>query len=49
MPVGTGFSYNKLKPVTDTKTLARHFINFLAKFFKNFPFGLGNNPVYIAG
>lgn len=48
-PVGTGFSYNKNTPVNSSKVAAQHFVNFAKNFFKNSPFGLGANPIYLAG
>ena len=48
-PVGTGLSYNKGSTVSDTKTATKHFLNFLYNFFRNTPWGLKSNPVYLAG
>lgn len=48
-PAGVGFSYNRAKTVDNSKTIALHFINFLTNFLKNFPYGLGSNPLYLAG
>lgn len=48
-PVGTGFSYNKLKTIDNTVIAAQHFLNFMYNFFKNNSFGLKNNPIYLAG
>lgn len=50
-PIGVGFSYNNASiKVTNTSQAADHFITFLQNFFKNNPkFGLGQNPLYLAG
>ena len=45
-----GFSYNNnTKKVDNTPTATGHFMNFLHNFYKNNPFSLGNNPLYISG
>lgn len=48
-PAGVGFSYNKGKPVDNSRTAALHFMNFVSNFLRNFPYGLGVNPLYLAG
>jgi carboxypeptidase C (cathepsin A) len=49
-PIGVGFSINEGNKVVDnTPTAANHFVNFLYNFFKNNPWDLIKNPLYIAG
>lgn len=48
-PVGTGFSFNKGKNIDSMKSVGQHFVNFVFNFFKNSPFGLSTNPIYLAG
>lgn len=49
-PLGVGFSSNVgNKKVDNTPDASRHFINFLSNFFKNNPWNLSSNPLYLAG
>ncbi len=48
-PIGVGFSINNNKVVDNTPQAANHFVNFLVNFFKNNPWDLKKNPLYIAG
>jgi carboxypeptidase C (cathepsin A) len=49
-PIGVGFSINNGNKVVDnTNQAADHFINFMYNFYKNNPWDLAKNPLYIAG
>jgi carboxypeptidase C (cathepsin A) len=49
-PIGVGFSINNGNKIVDnTPTAANHFVNFLVNFFKNNPWDLIKNPLYLAG
>jgi carboxypeptidase C (cathepsin A) len=49
-PLGVGFSTNVgNKKVDNTPDASKHFINFLSNFFKNSPWNLSSNPLYLAG
>jgi len=37
------------KKVDNTADASKHFINFLSNFFKNSPWNLSSNPLYLAG
>lgn len=49
-PLGVGFSNVKGNTTIDNSPdAANHFINFISNFFKNCPWNLSANPLYIAG